>query len=63
MIAEKDCSNRQAHRLPEGGYVNHAAWAEEMRETHKQQKCEGCGYWIIWTARTDPYPKTEGESR
>lgn len=44
----ENCPNKASHLLGPSGYVERAEWAEEMRKTHRQERCPGCGLWVIW---------------
>ena len=44
----ENCPNKASHMLGPSGYVERAEWAEEMRKTHRQERCPGCGLWVIW---------------
>lgn len=33
------------------GYLDWHLWAEEMRRTHVQARCPGCGLWALWVPR------------
>lgn len=30
------------------GYLAWHAWAEKKSRTHVQERCPGCGLWMIW---------------
>lgn len=36
------------HTPHPAGYIQHAAWAEEMQKTHRQARCAWCGLWAVW---------------
>ena len=42
------CPNKESHLLGPSGYLERSEWAEEMRKTHKQERCPECGLWVIW---------------
>jgi len=44
----ENCPNKASHMLGPPGYVERAEWAEEMRKTYRQERCPGCGLWVIW---------------
>lgn len=65
MAARKRCRNGAAHwQGPEpSGYRNWHEWAERMATTHVQQRCPGCGLWVIWTPKGEtPAPVGTVES-
>jgi hypothetical protein len=48
---DPDCPNADQHTPHPAGYIQHSDWAESMLTTHRQQRCEGCGNWNIWTPK------------
>ena len=44
----EDCPNKASHLLGPSEYLERVEWAEEMRKTHRQERCPGCGLWVIW---------------
>ncbi|MET4529127.1 hypothetical protein ABIB87_008857 [Bradyrhizobium sp. JR18.2] len=48
LSTEPTCPNAQEHTPCPEGYIQWDSWADRMRKTHKQTKCEGCGRWRIW---------------
>lgn len=46
---EYNCPNRANHTpdVPQG-YMQFYEWADNMRKTHTQTQCWGCGLWLIW---------------
>lgn len=47
------CPNVAEHTYGPDGYVQWHAWAEEMSKSHTQQKCPGCGFFLIVRPRDD----------
>ncbi|MFD4596779.1 hypothetical protein ACFWPQ_01975 [Streptomyces sp. NPDC058464] len=47
------CPNAAQHTPHPRRQFAHAAWAEEMIRTHRQQRCTGCGLFEIWMPRPD----------
>lgn len=45
------CPHFEDHTLSPEGYIQWHAWAEKMSETHRQEKCGGCGLYTIWTPK------------
>lgn len=43
-----ECLYRGSHTRAPGNPLDYARWAEAMRETHEQERCPGCGRWVIW---------------
>ena len=43
-----ECPNAAAHTKNPRGYLAWHAWAESMGETNVQERCEGCGMYVIW---------------
>lgn len=39
------------HTPAPSGYTEFMEWAEKMGETHKQERCRGCGLWKIWVPK------------
>ena len=44
----ENCPNKALHQLGPSEYLERAEWAEEMRKTYRQERCLGCGLWVIW---------------
>ena len=44
----ENCPNKASHMLGPSGYLERTEWAEAMRKTHRQERCPGCGLWVIW---------------
>ncbi len=47
------CPNEADHNepgKPEGldEFGNRQEWRAQMRRTHTQKRCQGCGLWVIW---------------
>lgn len=42
------CPSADLHTWHPRGYVDHAAWAEEMLLTHHQERCPACDLLTIW---------------
>ncbi len=51
MTTKETCPQRYLHTLEPGGYLAWQNWAREMRRTHDQQRCPGCGMYAIWVRR------------
>jgi len=51
--AEQDaCPNVRQHVKGEPeGYIAWQEWARQKARTHRQFRCDGCGYFVIWTRR------------
>ncbi len=47
LIEQPECE----HTPHPQGYLQHAAWADEMLKTHRQQRCPICGLWAIWVPK------------
>ena len=47
----QSCPNEANHTPAPTGYLPYAAWADRMHRTHKQQKCPGCGLYVIWVPK------------
>lgn len=45
------CPNHEDHTLSPDGYIQWHAWAEKMAKTHRQEKCAGCGLFVIWVPK------------
>jgi hypothetical protein len=45
------CPNVDLHTPSPAGYVAAGVWAEEMLLTHTQEKCPGCGLWVVWVPK------------
>ena len=47
------CPDADKHYPCEGpeGYLARQAWFKEMAKTHKQKRCEACGYYKIWVPK------------
>lgn len=41
------CPERESHADAPWGYLQWHAWAEEMKKTHRQKRCEGCGRFLV----------------
>jgi hypothetical protein len=51
------CPNLKQHVKGEpSGYIAWHEWAERKAKTHRQERCPGCGLFVIWK------PKQEGEA-
>lgn len=44
------CDNAANHTLCPDQLVWHE-WADQMSETHNQERCPGCGLYVIWTPK------------
>ena len=42
------CPNEDAHTLQPVGYDTWHSWAAKMMRTHRQERCWGCGLFMIW---------------
>lgn len=51
-LKRRPCVNEAAHTPSPTGYIAWTEWAEEMRKTHEQTRCEGCGLWLVWKEKT-----------
>lgn len=49
-----DCPNRAEHTDAEAekyGYIAWHIWAAKKSQTHRQEKCPGCGLYKIWVRK------------
>ncbi len=46
-----DCPNADQHTPQPSGYIAASSWADEMMKSHDQQRCAGCGRWLVWVSR------------
>lgn len=47
-VPNPKCPDADQHTPRPTGYLNWNEWAADMAKTHRQQKCPGCGLWLIW---------------
>jgi len=45
------CPNVAKHTKSPDGYLEFSAWADEKSKTHRQERCPGCGLWVIWVPK------------
>jgi len=56
MRRDWSCPHFEDHTASPEGYIEWHAWAERISKTHKQEKCTGCGRYVIWTPKKEPTP-------
>lgn len=42
------CPNKAKHTESPDGYIAWHEWAERKAKTHVQERCPGCGLFMIW---------------
>ena len=47
------CPNKTNHTHGPFGYAAWHEWAEKMAETHVQEQCPECRFWVIWTPKEE----------
>lgn len=51
-FADRDnCVNRSNHTPQPSGYSARIDWSDRMAQTHTQELCPGCGYYMIWVPK------------
>lgn len=50
------CPQAANHTPAPTDYHAWHAWADTMVHTHDQERCPGCGLWLIWTPRAAEEP-------
>lgn len=50
-LTEALCPNFEDHAISPEGYIQWHHWAEQMSTTHRQEKCHGCGRYVIWVPK------------
>jgi hypothetical protein len=54
------CRSEERHTPAPAGYVEWFEWVAEMATTHRQERCPGCGLFVIWTPlRRAAQPSTQ----
>lgn len=48
-----DCPDAALHTPHPSGYIAHANWADRMKKTHRQVRCQTCGFWAVWVSKAD----------
>jgi hypothetical protein len=49
---ETNCPNREQHTDGRPSYPEWFDWADRMDSTHRQERCPGCGLYVIWVPLT-----------
>jgi hypothetical protein len=52
------CLSRELHTPCPHGFMQWHEWAEKKSKTHVQEKCDGCGLYVIWKPKKRAKPKT-----
>lgn len=47
-MADVQCINKSNHTECPEGYLAWHNWAQKISKTHKQIKCQACGFLTIW---------------
>lgn len=48
------CPHAEDHTPAPEGYIQWHAWAQDMRKTHRQRRCAGCGLFRVWEPKQAP---------